>query len=444
MLNRANLSLEQAPPISVPFRFFLTAPLFGILAALLLLYYGPEALTSRWAPVTLALTHLITLGFLGMIMCGAMMQMLPVLAGSPVPAVAPVSTAVHLLLTAGTLALASGFLFSSTLLLHLALCALGIGFLVFIIAVAIALKRIQVASSTITGMRLALASLAITVILGLTIGSILAGILSLPLLLPLTDIHLGWGLLGWVGLLMVGVSYQVVPMFQLTPEYPGWLSRFLAWALFAALSIWALLYLAGGHGHLHPMVPDLWVLAPMAGYALFAGATLSLQWRRRRRVSDITLLFWRTGMIAIFGCLAVWLAGFIPGIREQLAFPMLMGGVLLVGAAISVTNGMLYKIVPFLAWFHLQNRQLALGLVGQVKIPNMKELLPDPPTRRQFLAHLATLALTLPAIFWPNLFARPAGLALGISCAMLWYNLFQATRCYRQVNARLSVSPTSG
>lgn len=444
MLNQANLSLEQAPPISVPFRFFLTAPLFGILAALLLLYYGPETLTSRWAPVTLALTHLITLGFLGMIMCGAMMQMLPVLAGSPVPAVTPVATAVHLLLSIGTLALASGFLLGSTPLLHLALGALGIGFLVFIIAVAIALKRIQVPSSTITGMRLALASLAITVTLGLTVGSILTGTLSLPLLLPLTDIHLGWGLLGWVGLLMIGVAYQVVPMFQLTPEYPSWITRFLAWALFAALAAWALLYLAGSHGHLPQFVPDLWILAPIFGYALFAGATLSLQRRRRRRISDVTLLFWRSGMIAIFVCLAIWLAGFIPGIREQLAFPLLMGGVLLVGAAISVTNGMLYKIVPFLAWFHLQNRQLALGQVGKVKIPNMKELLPSPPAQRQFYAHQATLALTMLAIFWPNLFARPAGIALGISCAMLWYNLFQATRCYQRINAKLSVSPTSG
>jgi hypothetical protein len=42
------LSFEQAPPISVPFRFFLTAPLFGMAAGLLLLWQGPAALASRW------------------------------------------------------------------------------------------------------------------------------------------------------------------------------------------------------------------------------------------------------------------------------------------------------------------------------------------------------------------------------------------------------------
>ena len=39
-----NLSFEQAPAISVPYRFFLTAPLFGAAAGLLLAWLGPAAL----------------------------------------------------------------------------------------------------------------------------------------------------------------------------------------------------------------------------------------------------------------------------------------------------------------------------------------------------------------------------------------------------------------
>ena len=87
MYGTENLSLEQAPPISIPMRFFLTAPIFGIAGALLLVWYGPELFITRWSPLTLALTHLITLGFLGQIMCGALLQMLPVLAGVAVPRV---------------------------------------------------------------------------------------------------------------------------------------------------------------------------------------------------------------------------------------------------------------------------------------------------------------------------------------------------------------------
>ena len=48
------LSFEQAPPISVPYRFFLTAPLFGAVAGLVLVLLGPDTLQSRWSPGALA------------------------------------------------------------------------------------------------------------------------------------------------------------------------------------------------------------------------------------------------------------------------------------------------------------------------------------------------------------------------------------------------------
>jgi hypothetical protein len=40
-MNPAGLSFEQAPPFSVPLRFFLTAPGFLVLAAMLMLWEGP-------------------------------------------------------------------------------------------------------------------------------------------------------------------------------------------------------------------------------------------------------------------------------------------------------------------------------------------------------------------------------------------------------------------
>src|SRR5574340_1380557 len=82
---QAGLSFDQAPPFSLPLRFFLTAPLF-LLAAAGLVVQAPEALASRWTPQALALTHALTLGFLAMVMLGALTQMLPVVAGSKLPA----------------------------------------------------------------------------------------------------------------------------------------------------------------------------------------------------------------------------------------------------------------------------------------------------------------------------------------------------------------------
>ena len=75
-MNIGLLSLQQAPPFSVPFRFFVTAPLFALAGCLLALIAGPELLISRWHPQLLALVHLFTLGVVTMVMAGALMQLL--------------------------------------------------------------------------------------------------------------------------------------------------------------------------------------------------------------------------------------------------------------------------------------------------------------------------------------------------------------------------------
>ena len=83
---QALLSFDQAPPISAPMRYFLTAPLFAILAGVLILVSGPDIFASRWTPAALALTHLITAGFMLQVMLGAMQQLLPVAVGAiPAP-----------------------------------------------------------------------------------------------------------------------------------------------------------------------------------------------------------------------------------------------------------------------------------------------------------------------------------------------------------------------
>ena len=79
-----NLSFDQAPPISVPYRFFLVAPWFGVMAGILLAWSGPDAFASRWTPEAMALTHLIALGFMLQAMSGAVFQFIPVAVGGNV------------------------------------------------------------------------------------------------------------------------------------------------------------------------------------------------------------------------------------------------------------------------------------------------------------------------------------------------------------------------
>ena len=435
-MNTGGLALEQAPPISVPMRFFLTAPLFGVAAGLLLLVMGPDLLLNRWTPGTLAATHLLTLGWLGLVMCGATTQMLPVVAGSPVPGVRWVSVAVHLLVSAGTVLLCAGFLTGASGWLELAGVTLGAGFALFITALIMALTRVGSVTPTVTGMRLALGALLVTVALGLVLLASLGGALGLSRPLLVTDIHLRWGLLGWIGWLVIGVSYQVVPMFQMTPEYPRWMARLLLPGLFATQLAWtALMVVDGGD--------TVWTrgvqLLQGMGYGLFAAVTLWLQWRRKRRLPDVTLLFWRIGMVILLIGLLIGLGLVVVSEGRQAAqTPLLLGVMLLPGVALSVAIGMLYKIVPFLCWFHLQHRKImAHPRSSAVKIPNMKEFMPDRLVRRQLGTHLLSLLMLIAAVWLPQWLARPAGLVFALSMGLLWWNLGQAMLHFRRVSCAL-------
>ena len=420
------LSFEQAPPFALPLRFFLTAPLF-LLAAAGLIVGAPEALASRWTPATLALTHALTLGFLTMVMLGALIQMLPVVAGASLPAPRLVAGFSHVSLTLGSVALMTGFLTAAPVAFGIGIILLVSGLTLVLAAASISLAR-AVASATVTGVRLAVVCLGITLLLGLALALQRTG-WGLPLPLVTTAAaHIAFGLLGWVLLLVIGIAYQVVPMFQITPPYPPHLSRWLTRALFLLIGLRAIA----------PLLPQHALQLVDAGLAggilLFALATLRLQARRRRKLPDVTLNFWRLGMASLIACVAVWsLARLWPAWASSSAYPLLLGILFIGGFAVSVVNGMLYKIVPFLAWFHLQAQlQARAG-----NIPTMKVMIAERRTRWQFRLHLFACTLLAVAVGVPQL-AMAAGVALALSALLLWLNLLSAARRFSRHGGRFS------
>jgi len=430
------LLLEQTPPLSVPLRFFFTAPLFAMAAALLLLWHGEQALQSRWSPITLALTHLLTLGFLGQAMIGALLQILPVAANVRVPALHKTAGAVHLLLGIGAAMLAAAFLVQERWLFRCALALLGPAFAILLGACWFGLRNSAGGNAMLRAIRLALLALAVTAGIGLVLGSAFAWPLHVPLMM-LTDVHATWGLAGWIGLLVIGVAYQVVPMFQVTELYPTAMRHGLTIVLFGLLVAWTCAVALP--------VPRFALTLPAllagAGYTAFAMATLHLLYRRKRPRADAAASFLYCAFASLLACIVVWTAGSVmPHIAAAPAYPLLLGILFIGGFAYSIVNGMLYKIVPFLVWLHLDERRInAL----QPKPPNVRDIIGERTARGQFVAHMAALALLIAAawpVHWmpqwiaqhaPQL-TRLAALAFFASSAWLWLNLLLAIRCYRR------------
>ncbi|GAB4301651.1 MAG: hypothetical protein Kow0096_22680 [Thiohalomonadaceae bacterium] len=424
----ALLSLEQTPPLAVPLRFFLTAPLFGMAAALLALWIGPSHMGSRWQPGVLAFTHLLTLGYLAMVMFGALFQLLPVLVGVRLRWPLPTARVIHGLLVAGTLLLVTAFLRDTAGWFIAAALVLALAIGAFVAVIGHALWNACSVHDTVCAMKLSLTSLGVTLILGLWL--VLGHVDSeLGPRAVLIDLHLSWGLLGWVGLLLVGVAYQVVPMFQITAEYGPRLRRWLPWAVLLLLVAWSLAFL-----HL-PRLAWLPGLGLAAVFAVFALVTLQLQRRRLRRLPDVTVDFWYLGLLCLLAAAGLWLLhqGW-PHVMAAALFQLWWGVLVVVGVGVAVISGMLYKIVPFLVWLHLNNRMQEAGQ-WQGNLPTMRQVIAERQARRHLYLHGAAMLLLLPGMVWPWLF-YPAGLVLAGAFAVQWWNLLGAVRTYRGILRR--------
>lgn len=424
----AGLSYEQAPPFAAPLRFFLIAPLFLLLAAGLALFF-PEWQADRWSPAALALTHLITLGYLATVMLGALLQILPVVLGAQVPAVRPIAWFGLLGLSCGAPSLALGFLLGEPRWLYAGTLILAAGLAPVIVAIAFSLVR-TAAPHVALPIRQAVFALAVTLALGIALAGGLAELWPISTPFELTALHAAWGLIGWVLMLIIGVAYQVVPMLQITPPYPARLSRWLNWIVLAGLLLVSWQVVNG-------VVKQIGTLLICTASIGFAVATLRIQYKRRRKVPDVTLDFWRLGMASlILSALLYLLLAWLPATWQDAA-QISLGLAFLFGFATSVVSGMLYKIAPFLAWFHLKTQTGAKASA----IPNMKEMMPDKLTRLHFRLHLAMLILLLPAPFLPAAaarFATTAGLLLLAAGAIRqWLNLLHARRLFLRFGGRL-------
>lgn len=415
------LSFESAPPFTAPLRFFLTAPLFAVLSGLLVFMEGSALFASRWTPGALAATHLLTVGFMLQIMLGALIQILPVVAGAQLARPVAVATVVHAGLTLGGLALAGGLYFGFPDWLVAAAVLLGFSVLVFLVATVRALIGLPTSSPTVLGLKLSLPGLLGVLVTGLVLALSLAWGWAIPLA-DLVNLHAAWGLGAWAGVLLVAVAFVVVPMFQLTPGYaarPAWVLPLLMTLALLSWSVafwqeWPLLVRSA--------------LTLLAGSGLaFAAITLRLQAKRRRARVDATARYWQGGLaLAIFGLFFVLTAAIRPDALAYDRVPLLVGVLLLVGAFMSFINGMLYKILPFLAWLHLQNSN-----PPGIAVPNMNKLLSDGAMQRQMQAHGLAVLFLCAAVFFPEELARPAGLVLALASGSLWWNLFGVVRRYR-------------
>lgn len=400
--------------------FFAAALSFLIGAELLMTAgYGFPA-TAAEAPETLLLVHMVTIGWLSLLMCGALFQFVPVLVARPLVGqflVLPVL----LCLLAGLGCLLAGFLsLSGTLetmlpLLGLAAILLPAGFAATVLILGCTLWLGRPLALPARFVATGLAGLIATALVGATFALDLSGIsvATIGWRSETLPIHVGVGFGGWLTLTAVGVSYRLLPMFMLSPDQERATGRAaLCCGVFALASLALAMPVEKALGGPGIAAPLAW-LAALAMLA-FYGVDLVFFYRnrKRRRIelnSYSALGAFAALYLAALLCVGLTLAGALarhaPALIYLLAFGWLGG----------LGLSQLYKIVPFLTWLECYG-----PVMGRKPTPRVQDLVVEQRDRIWFALYFAGVLGGTVALFAdaPGLFRLAAAATLTATVAV--------------------------
>ncbi|MBN8967137.1 MAG: hypothetical protein J0G95_01545 [Rhizobiales bacterium] len=348
-----------------------------VLAELLMAFgFGYPAAPVE-AAETLVLVHIVAIGWLSLLLCGALFQFVPVLVTHrlysdtlPLP--------VLVCLVSGLAALVVGFLQMGGRLASAwpafpaaaALLSLGFGVALWNLGRTLwAARPLSLAARFVV---VGLCSLGATAALGVIFALVLGGVTGHAHLTELTasglPLHVIAGLGGWLTFTAMGVSYRLLAMFMLAPELNGTRTRAALYSGAAALAV----AIVGGVAAIC-LQGSLTLILSVAGLlglgccGLYGADIVHLYRARMRRAielnSRMAALALASLAVAVAAILVLLGAGVftrhVPAIVFLVSFGWLSG----LGLA------KLYKIVAFLTWLECYG-----PVLGKTPTPRVQDL----------------------------------------------------------------------
>lgn len=384
------------------------------------------------APETLVLVHLAAIGWLSLLMCGALFQFVPVLVAKPIYSNRlPLLTLIFLLLglaglLAGFLQLAGHFNTQRSFL-PIGGTLLGLGIVLVLWNLGRTLWSGRPLPLPARFVAAGLVGLAATASYGIIFTLVLGGAPSSgPLAILVVSgvpVHAALGLGGWLTITAMGVSYRLLAMFMLAPELDGRRPRTALWLGAIALA----LLIAGATAAicLGAGIDAALAAAGLLGLAaaVLYGADIAYLYRaRKRRTIELNsrmavpaLASFAAAIVLIVLLVALGrLADQIGAVVFLTVFGWLSG----LGLA------KLYKIVPFMTWLECYG-----PILGKAKTPRVQDLVVERRARKWFVLHYVAvwsgtivLLLNLPMAF------RFAALGMIIAAGGIIAELLRARR----------------
>lgn len=362
-------------------------------------YYGPRQLLA---------VHLLGLAFLTAAICGALLQLVPVIMRTSLgtPARGAVAAAA---VAGGSWALAVGLWADRPVAVATGGTLVVAGGAVLLVDLARAVASARRAGTLgAAGWGIATAGVWFGVVLAL--GAVMAANIVSPFLgadrVHLLVAHAAVAIVGWIGGTIVAVGVKLVPMFALAHGYrrgPGTVSM-IAW-----------------HASVVPITLGLGLeIAPLAaagGLVLLGACLAGLVFavdvaRHRRRRPEAPLIHLVVGLAATAAACLIMLAAWA-GDGDVVRAAISAGLLILVGLGVGVTAGNLFKMVPMLVWTGRFAHR-----VGMPGTPRLADLYPARLALAEVGAFTVGLALLVGGVAAHSAAVAQAGASLLILSAL--------------------------
>ena len=430
----------NAPSVALPLTFVLTG-LVALLTGVSWLLIRPALLAEyHYNQYVIATTHLFVLGWICSVVMGAMYQLVPVALETKLYSekLARWQFAFHVV---GFIGMVWMFrVWNMKQVGHFG-CVFATGVALFVYNIARTLRRVPKWNVTATAVTAALGWFSLTVTAGLFIAigkcsyetkeglataegvrSLVGGLREVAGFMSHFDAisamhaHAHLGGVGFFTMLIVGVSYKLIPMFMLSEIQSP---RRAVWSV-------ALLNVGLAGSFVTILLRSPWKLAfalvVMAALVVYGVELAAILRARKRRVMDWGIKYFLTavGLYAPVSALAMVLAWpTLPLNPFTGQLENLYGFLGLIGVVSFAIMGMLYKIVPFLVWFGRYSRQ-----IGRAQVPALADLYSAKLQAVGYWSYLAGLSVTGTAImFSSEIFVRYGAALLALSVLTLAINV---------------------
>ncbi|MBU0719996.1 hypothetical protein KJ877_01500 [bacterium] len=398
-----SVNRDFAPPFKLIAPYFIIGVTLYLVSTLFAFSLDISA-SGYMDPSVIAWVHLFLLGFVMMVILGAMAQLIPVVLENGHFAV-DLYYIIWPLLLAGALLMACGFIYSAVLLPFGGLTVL-LAMLIFLLDTLMTIKKVKAKLNfAMTSIIIANVFLLSGIILGIILALGYAGIISVNLN-ELVKGHLYLLVGGYVIITIYGLSMVLLPMFGLSHHFssrPIKIALFLMTAAVVCVTTASILELS---------------LLSYIGYLLAAVSLLFYLYQnyilyktRARKEHDIYIKSLYVSNASLIASLVLGVV-YIFSADETLLFAI--GWLTFTGFFGFIITAHLYKIVPFLIWFERFS-----PLVGKQKVPMLADMLPLKGANAQlYFSAIGVFLATYGLLFASNDLFRS-----GISCLCVG-NLF--------------------